>query len=77
MMGKLLVIAVGMLGFIAGYQAMERWGSGLPHLFGADVVPPGLSNVVAVEAGADETAAGESLATRSRNERKPNSAKPR
>ncbi|HEV8238453.1 MAG TPA: hypothetical protein VGS57_03715 [Thermoanaerobaculia bacterium] len=24
-------LAVGLLGFIAGYQAMERWGSGLPH----------------------------------------------
>jgi hypothetical protein len=28
---RLFWLAVGMLGFIAGYQAMERWGSGLPH----------------------------------------------
>jgi Domain of unknown function (DUF4203) len=27
---RLFWLAVGMLGFIAGYQAMERWGSGLP-----------------------------------------------
>jgi len=28
---RLFWLAVGLLGFIAGYQAMERWGSGLPH----------------------------------------------
>ncbi|HET9765522.1 MAG TPA: DUF4203 domain-containing protein [Thermoanaerobaculia bacterium] len=28
---RLFWLAIGMLGFIAGYQAMERWGSGLPH----------------------------------------------
>ncbi len=29
---RLFWLAVGVLGFIAGYQAMERWGSGLPPL---------------------------------------------
>src|SRR6185503_10713713 len=28
---RLFWLAVGALGFIAGYQAMERWGTGLPH----------------------------------------------
>jgi hypothetical protein len=27
---RLFWLAVGMLGFIAGYQAMQRWGGGLP-----------------------------------------------
>jgi hypothetical protein len=31
---RVVWLAVGALGFVAGYQAMERWGSGLPPVVG-------------------------------------------
>jgi len=39
---RVVWLAVGALGFVAGYQAMERWGAGLP---------PAIGFVVAVAVG--------------------------